>query len=105
MNRKKFDFPAAVAASLRRLGARPAQCYDWELDTVAGTLRVTPYGTWIACRFDDVEAATQRVRFGTLNPWSGKWNWHFERPNANDVDFFADQIERLLDTAPAPEVR
>jgi hypothetical protein len=41
MNRKKFDFPAAVAASLWRLGARPAQCYDWELDTIAGTLRVT----------------------------------------------------------------
>ena len=102
MNRKKFDFPAAVAASLRRLGARPAKCYDLELDTVAGTLRVTPYQNWIACRFDDVEAAKQRVGFGALNPWSGKWNWHFERPDANDVEFFAKQIERLLDTALAP---
>ena len=105
MNRKKFDFQAAVAASLRHLGARSAQRYDWELDTVVGTLRVTPYDNWIACCFDDVEAAKQRVRFGTLNPWSGKWNWHFERPDANDVNFFAEQIERLLDTALAPAER
>ena len=105
MSRKKFDFPAVVAANLLRLGARPAKCYDWELDTVAGTMRLTPYDTWIACRFDDVEAAKLRVRFGALNPWSGKWNWHYEQPNANDAEFFAENIERLLDTAPAPAER
>ncbi len=99
MNHKKFDFPAVVAAGLRRLGARPAQSYDWKLDTVAGPLPVTAYANWVACRFDDVEAAEQRVHFGTLNRWSGKWNWHFEKPNANDAEFFAEQIERLLDTA------
>jgi len=101
MNSKKLDFPAVVAAGLRLLGARPAQSYDWEIDTVAGALRVTPYPNWIACRFDDVEAARQRVHFGTLNPWSGKWNWHFEHPNSDDAAFFVEQIERLLDIAPA----
>lgn len=101
MTRHKFDFKAVVAANLQRIGARPAQCYDWELDTVAGILRVTPYENWIACRFDDVGTAKQLVHFGVLNPWSGKWNWHFEEPDANDVEFFAEQIERLLDSAPA----
>ena len=98
MSREKFDFPVVVAANLRRLGARPAKCYDWEIETIAGAMRVTPYDTWVACRFDDVDAAKQRVRFGTLNPWSGKWNWHFDRPGANDAGFFNEQIERLLDT-------
>ena len=101
MKSKKFDFSAVVAAGLRLLGARPAQSDDWELDTVASILRVTPYQNWIAYRFDDVEAARQHVRFGTLNPWSGKWTWHFEKPNANDAECFAEQVERLLDTAPA----
>lgn len=81
------------------VGAREIERYTREggremityaIETKAGPLHVTPFpwdpessqgGAWIACRFEDVDAA-RRVfgvtRLGTgarLNPYSGKWNF------------------------------
>lgn len=97
--KKRFDFPQACAAMLQSLGAQPAEySYPWQLQSVAGVLRLHPYDNWLACRFEDVAAAKALVGHGQLNPYSGKWNWHFDQPNAEDVAFLRTQLERILPT-------
>ena len=48
----------------------------YAIATIAGELRVTVYEDWLACRFEDVARAQEEVISGSLNSWSGKWNWH-----------------------------
>ena len=64
-------FKAGVIAYLATLGARPGCFYDHELDTPAGVLYVTPYGDWIACRFDDVSLGRLFTCYHgpACNPW------------------------------------
>lgn len=53
----------------------------WTLETECGPLRVTVYEDWLACRFEDVGSAKKTLYSGPhsrLNPYSGKWNFHFE---------------------------
>lgn len=92
----RFNFTQACTDMLLALGAKPGEHDPWQLHTLAGVLRLQPYDNWLACRFDDVEAAKQHAYFGHLNPYSGKWNWHFTEPNAEDVEFLREQIQRLL---------
>ena len=72
-------FKNALTEYIVGKGARPSKSYDFELATPAGSLLITVYGNWIACRFDNVElgrlasASTGR----RCNPYSGKWNFHF----------------------------
>jgi hypothetical protein len=72
------------------------------LQTICGTLHITPYGNWIACRFHDVQAAVARFgyhpSYGRLNPWSGKWNFHFAAIAAEDAlaEFEAEVLPLLL---------
>lgn len=72
------------------------------LQTICGTLHITPYGNWIACRFNDVEAAVARFgyhpSYGRLNPCSGKWNFHFAAVPAADAlaEFEAEVLPLLL---------
>jgi hypothetical protein len=94
--RKRFDFAHAVTEGLRQLGARQAGAYGWQLDTVGGLLDISPYDAWVACRFDDVERAKAHVRSGNLNPYSGKWNWHFVKPTPDDVEYLIEQLDRIL---------
>jgi hypothetical protein len=66
----------------------PGEHREWRIQTVAGPLEVTLYegsdaGPWLACCFADVGQAREHlgIRAGDcstrLNPWSGKWNWHW----------------------------
>ena len=72
------------------------------LQTICGTLHVTPYGNWIACRFYDTDAAVAHFGYqpvhGRLNPWSGKWNFHFNAIPAADAlaEFEAEVLPLLL---------
>lgn len=58
--------------------------------TKVGTLRVMPYGDWIACRFEEPARANllyyrrsdPPLSAGRLNPYSGKFNFHFGRQTA-----------------------
>ncbi len=93
---KKFDFAREITQVLRALGAREGRSYAWQLDTRAGQLDIHPFEDWVACRFDDVERARREVSHGQLNCYSGKWNWHFVQPNANDVEYFRRQLEVIL---------
>lgn len=54
----------------------PEEAIEYTVTTRAGLLKVYIYDDWIACRFEDVAKAREVVRSGTLNPYSGKWNWH-----------------------------
>lgn len=92
---KKFDFPTACREMLIELGAVEADDY-LHLPTIAGNLRLAPYDTWLATRFDDVNAAKSHIGFGQLNPFSGKWNWHFVKPTTGDVQFLKEQIKRVM---------
>lgn len=95
--RKRFNFTQACTDLLQSLGAQPTEhSYPWILPTVAGVLRLHPYDNWLAGRFDDVEAAKAQVGHGQLNPFSGKWNWHFTDPTAADVAFLHEQLLRIL---------
>jgi hypothetical protein len=47
------------------------------LETKAGAAFVTPYGNWVAVRFNDPEAAVKLVGTLGLNTYSGKWNHHY----------------------------
>ena len=60
-----------------------------ELPTKAGPLSIIPYGNWLACRFQDVKAAVSLLRDDPagshLNPYSGKFNFHFGRCTADEA--------------------
>ena len=48
--------------------------YTYALDTRGGSLRIKPFGDWVACRFDDLKLAG---RAGVpFNPLNGKCNFH-----------------------------
>jgi hypothetical protein len=89
---KKFSFDQTVTTGLHSLGARQSGPYGYQLDTIGGLLDIKPYADWVACRFDDVERANEQIHCGQLNRYSGKWNWHFSKPTAQDVAYFLDQL-------------
>jgi hypothetical protein len=102
-----FNFPLEVTRMLLDLGALPeeagelvpgdqASFYGHVLRTRAGSLWCKPYDNWLACRFDDVARARATVGHGCLNPFSGKWNWHFDKTSPADVQFLREQLVRLL---------
>jgi hypothetical protein len=65
--------------------------------TRAGTLHVTSFGNWIACRFQDPAAAT-RLLNDRCNPHSGKWNFHFPRVTAEEAFLdFATALNTVLE--------
>lgn len=57
----------------------------FELLTEVGKLSVTVYDDWLACRFDEPKRAKElsligpgaRLNQSRLNPFSGKWNFHY----------------------------
>lgn len=90
---KKFDFKQYLTGKLLALGAVTGGSNDLELDTRAGRLGITIYDEkypWIACRFDDEAKAREIVRAGSLNRFSGKWNWHASEKE--DMRAFSDMF-------------
>jgi hypothetical protein len=70
--------------------------------TRTGTLQVTPFGNWIACRFQDPAAAT-RLCNGCCNTHSGKWNFHFPRVTAEEAFLeFATALNTVLQPFSCP---
>jgi hypothetical protein len=94
-----FNFAAAVTLAIKELGAREGGTYGWQLDTCVGLLELSPYEDWVACRFVDVERVNVVIHHGQLNPFSGKWNWHFDNPNAADVERFKQQVSSIVEVA------
>lgn len=66
----------------------------YEIETKYGTLYVHPYGTWVATRFADVERAKGHGLYG-LNPYTGKWNHHFEQPTEDHAEYFLAMLKHI----------
>jgi hypothetical protein len=83
------------------------QAHGFTLATPIGQLSIHIYDCWIACRFEDVCAATVFTK-GVSNPYSGKWNWHYYNDavtlnNGLVIGDFVHAIERLLAYKPTEE--
>jgi hypothetical protein len=90
-----LDFIQACTRMLTLAGAKaaaPGSFYPYTIETVAGMMGCTPYDNWLACRFYSVEKAKPLVKAGSLNPFSGKWNWHYDKPTAKDLASLQYQI-------------
>jgi hypothetical protein len=95
--------PGAQADDQPDCSSGPRPMY---VETLAGRLRITCYGDWLACRFDDVERAKPLLPHGPgerLNSHSGKWNFHFGRiPAEEALAAFRAELEPILPTKGNP---
>lgn len=75
-------FKQRVASFLQELGAVEHDgLYEFKLLTPIGEMGISLWDSAIMCRFWDVEQAkefTRRFTSQACNPYSGKWNWHFD---------------------------
>ena len=80
-------FRGQIRAFLIRNGAteRLNKAYEYAISTKLGTLQISVYLDWVACRFDDVDRAVAVIGPHGMNPYSGKWNHHY------DVSYFQTQ--------------
>jgi hypothetical protein len=77
------------------------------LHTSIGRLNIWVFENWIACRYEDVFAATVFTR-GVCNRFTGKWNWiyHDDPVTLNNgliIGDFVQAIEKLLSYSPTVE--
>jgi hypothetical protein len=95
---KRFDFRQACNTMLCEIGATPDEenAYDFVIATKAGPLRCNAHPDWLACRFDDVDAAKKHVQSGCLNRFSGKWNWHFNQPTESEIGELRLRIQEII---------
>ncbi len=93
---KKFNFQACAERMVRQMGAAQDASGDLMLQTLAGPMKVIPFEDWLACRFIDVERAKKLSPPGSLNPFSGKWNWHYTKPTEADLAHLYEQLCGVL---------
>lgn len=90
-------FYTLVTEYLTRLGAKPSDFYAFTIETQAGTLFVSPYESYVHCRFKDIEAAkTLLGPHDWLNTYTGKWNHHFEVGTDADADEAFEHFKRTF---------
>ncbi len=94
---KRFNFQMACTAMLLDLGARPGESDQdrMTLQTTGGAMQCKAYEDWLHCQFDDEIRAATVVRCGTFNAHTGKWNWHFNSPGADDVEFLRITLSQI----------
>lgn len=91
--KQKVDFAGALREMLVRIGAQPSpNFYELVLETKAGPLYLSPHEDWLATRFDNPSEAARIIPGGSLNRYSGKWNWHYIKPTIEDVE----NLERVM---------
>lgn len=99
MKPKETTFQQNVKSMLFGMGARQVEKnegYDIELDTLAGLLQCNAHDDWLATRFDDPKAAALIIPGGSLNTYSGKWNWHYTKPGSAEIKELAGFIAAVL---------
>ncbi len=104
-------FKTRVCEFLNGMGASQNDgAYEWKLDTPIGDLGVSLWDNAIMCRFADVEqgtAFTRQFSAQSSNPYSGKWNWHFEDDadilNGNCEAQFVRYVKLLMSLGTLPE--
>ena len=68
--------------------------YPWTIETKYGVLGIYVAQHTIFCRFADPERAKGHVR---SNPYSGKWNFHFDVLTDENANHFLDCLRQLLE--------
>jgi len=104
-------FVDAMTAMLHRMGARPnpSGWYALCLRTLAGDLEISVLDGWVAARFAEPELAKAllmlRGELGScrLNPYSGKWNFHFgpEDRVEDAVDLVEAELRAVVGALPS----
>lgn len=103
----KLRFQRECARLVLRLGAEDREEYAgsrrYVLQTRLGELHLFPFDGWLATRFQDVDRAKAELNpkseWGLrLNPYSGKWNFHFsdECTVQAALEFVEAEIRRIL---------
>lgn len=107
----RATFKTRVGNFLKSVGADETdRLYEWKLATPIGELNVSLWDNAIMCRFIEVEQATaftRRFTSQSCNPYSGKWNWHFEDDpdtlNGNCEAQFLKYVTLLMSLGTLPE--
>lgn len=119
MTRKPKPTKIDLSAWAVRVGAQlvdpDPERPEYVVKTRIGSLTVRPIsantgGAWIACRFEDVDAATRHFHVKgwdhRLNPYSGKWNFNEGLGLPGAVPYmlkvFESEVEKLLGGSPCP---
>jgi len=110
----QLRFQQRVVDALQSLGAvRTHERYlQYRLTTPAGLLNISIYENWIATCFDNVLlGANFSNAYGKpCNPYSGKWNWHYNDAaktlvSPHIIDDFLAAITALQAYTPPTEIQ
>lgn len=97
-------FKDLVEAALAKLGAQrndaEASSYAYSLPTMVGGLLCHVTDDSMLARFQNVERACGVVQSGSLNPNSGKWNWHFTNAGEQEARNLFVEMAGLLPALP-----
>lgn len=83
-----FDFMSACNRTFGLFGASYEEKdhpYAWTFETGAGALYCHPIDDGAFCRFAHPDRAKAIIGAGSLNPYSGKWNWHYDEPGLEEL--------------------
>jgi hypothetical protein len=104
----KIKLKKRIMSFLEEHGATPSDgLYSLMMETNLGLLRLSVHdeienrklSPWVATRFEDVERA--KVRLGNeINPYTGKWNFHFfdgcGLTAEQCAEYFESELQRVL---------
>jgi hypothetical protein len=76
--------------------------YAWVIDTPLGPLGVTPNGNYVVCMFAR-DYAAMLAPGNRGNPYSNKWNSHYDLGDLEGAHHFVYLLERLLAIKLGPE--
>lgn len=112
VHEQRVAFAEAVGASVDALGGRIRNggeepivsdllvgAAEREIDTIGGRLIVMSYADETLTRFDDPKAANARLpSYNQANPYSGKWNHHYNRqpPGRAELRSFVFELVKIL---------
>jgi hypothetical protein len=87
-NNTAFEFMSACDRTFSLFGAAYEEKdhpYAWTFDTGAGALYCHAIEDGAFCRFAHPDRAKAIIGAGSLNPYSGKWNWHYNKPGLDEL--------------------
>lgn len=102
MSDKNFNFKTSCRHMLKQLGGKNDNyfgAYEVKFETIAGPMYCAPKEDWLACLFTDVKEAKKKIQAGSLNQFSGKWNWMFINPNEGTVKDLFKEMAVVMDVS------
>ena len=97
---KKFNFERELTMRLEAAGAvadPERTTYTHALETPAGRLLLSVWDDSMVSQFQDAaRACAHPMLKSTLHLCCTKWNFHFDKPGQEHVDYVIAQINRLM---------